>query len=148
MSASINPTFAPPAARASARFALTVLLPTPPLPLTTAIIFFTPFKIDFGSVRLLVVLLVKFTVTSASLFTSIFIAFTEAFFIRSFIGQAGVVNTIVKETLLSFITISFTIFSVTKSLPKSGSCTLPSAFKISFCVIVQLFVKKYILPQN
>ena len=42
ISASIKPTVAPPSAKASARLAERVLLPTPPFPLTTAIIFFTP----------------------------------------------------------------------------------------------------------
>src|SRR4051812_20429108 len=42
MSASIRPTFAPVFARASARLAATVDLPTPPLPLATATTWRTP----------------------------------------------------------------------------------------------------------
>ena len=42
MSASSTPTFAPSAASASARFTAVVDLPTPPLPLATAMMFFTP----------------------------------------------------------------------------------------------------------
>ena len=98
ISASINPTFAPPSANANAKFAETVLLPTPPFPLTTAIIFFTCAKTDFSSCLLLVVFEVKFTVTIACLLTNNLIAFSQAFFIKSFIGHAGVVNTMVKLT--------------------------------------------------
>jgi hypothetical protein len=42
MSASSRPTVAPSAASASARFTAVVLLPTPPLPLATAMMFLTP----------------------------------------------------------------------------------------------------------
>ncbi|MND09185.1 hypothetical protein D3C83_323160 [compost metagenome] len=42
MSASSNPTWAPSAASASARFTAVVDLPTPPLPDATAITFLTP----------------------------------------------------------------------------------------------------------
>ena len=50
MSASIKPTFAPSFASATARFTATVLLPTPPFPLATAIVFLTPGRIaDFLS---------------------------------------------------------------------------------------------------
>jgi len=94
------------------------------------------------STLLLLVLLVKFTVTSAFLLTSNFTALVLAVFIMSFMGQAGVVNTMVKETLLSLISTSCIMFNVTRSLPKSGSSTLLSAFNISSLVIVQLFVKK------
>ena len=66
----------------------------------------------------------------------------QAFIIRSFKGQAGVVKTTVNDTSKPFTTISFTIFNVTRSLPRSGSCTLLSAAKISSFVIVQFFVKK------
>ena len=41
MSASSNPTFAPVCANASARLTETVVLPTPPLPLATPMMFFT-----------------------------------------------------------------------------------------------------------
>ncbi len=41
MSASSTPTFAPSAASASARLTAVVDLPTPPLPLATAMMFFT-----------------------------------------------------------------------------------------------------------
>src|SRR4030095_14241891 len=88
MSASINPVFAPPCDKAKARFAATVLLPTPPFPLTTAIIFFTLVNIAAPSVLLVVVLEVNFTFTTTSLFTC-FIELTQAFFIISFKGQAG-----------------------------------------------------------
>jgi hypothetical protein len=73
-------------------------------------------------------------------------ALMQAFIISSFIGQAGVVNTMVNDTLLPSILISFTIFSVTRSFPRSGSCTLLRAFNISASVIVQLFVKKWNNP--
>ncbi len=42
MSASSTPTVAPSAASASARFTAVVDLPTPPLPLATAMMFLTP----------------------------------------------------------------------------------------------------------
>ena len=102
-------------------------------------IFFTPLNKVFASVRLLVVLLVKFTDTTASLFTKIFTAFTHAFCMWSFIGQAGVVSTTVNETSLPLITTSFIIFNVTRSCPRSGSCTLLRALNISSVVIFLCF---------
>ena len=42
MSPSIMPTLLPDLASASARFTATVVLPTPPLPAPTAMMFFTP----------------------------------------------------------------------------------------------------------
>ena len=42
MSTSSRPTCLPASARATARFTATVLLPTPPFPEATAIVFFTP----------------------------------------------------------------------------------------------------------
>ena len=44
MSQSSRPTFIPILAKATARLTATVLLPTPPLPLETAMMFFTPGK--------------------------------------------------------------------------------------------------------
>ena len=119
-----------------------VLLPTPPLPLTMAIIFFTPANICPPSFLLLDVFDVKFTVTIASLFTNNLTAFSLALRIISFIGQAGVVKIMVKATLLPSIVISLIMFNVTKSLPKSGSCTLLKACSIAASVITQVFVKK------
>src|SRR5262245_10104445 len=49
MSASIRPTFLPAICSASARFAATVDLPTPPLPLATARTCFTPGRFSFGA---------------------------------------------------------------------------------------------------
>jgi hypothetical protein len=116
-------------------------LPTPPLPLTTAIIFLTFGRMVFASVLLVVVLAVKFTWTTASLLTRSFTALTQAFLIISFMGQAGVVSTTVKETLLPSTTISLTIFNVTRSFPRSGSCTLLNASSTFSVVILQVFVK-------
>src|ERR1700734_336126 len=98
MSASISPTLAPPRERARAKLAATVLLPTPPLPLTTAIIFFTFGNNSLGSFRWVVVWAVNLTFTVASLFTSNLIALMQAFLIWSFIGHAGVVRITVKAT--------------------------------------------------
>ena len=138
----MSPTVAPPSARASAILAETVLFPTPPLPLTTAIIFLTPLNICKFSFRVEVVLAVKFTCTLASLLTSNLTAFSLAVRIMSFMGQAGVVSTMVKLTSLPLTFTSFTIFKVTRSFPKSGSCTLLRACNIASSVMVtQVFVK-------
>src|SRR5687767_1009319 len=141
----MSPTFAPPWEIARARLAATVDFPTPPFPLTTAMMFFTPGKMALLSVRLLVVFEVKLTVTTASLSTSNFIALMHAFLIISFIGHAGVVNTTVKETLFPVMAISLTIFNVTRSLPRSGSCTFPSASSTFSSVIFKAYVKMYLL---
>jgi hypothetical protein len=128
-------------AKAKAKFAEIVLLPTPPFPLTTAMIFLTFAKTVFSSFLKLLVLEVKSTLIMAALFTSNLMAFSQAFFIKSFIGQAGVVSTMVKLTSLPSTFKSLIILSVTKSLPKSGSCTLLNAFNISASVILKVFVK-------
>src|SRR4051812_46243818 len=144
ISASISPTLAPPAAKASARFAATVLFPTPPFPLTTAMIFLTFGKRAPLSDLLVVVFAVKFTRTFAFLSTSSFTALTHALLIMSFNGQAGVVSTTVKETSLSLITTSFTMFNVTMSFPRSCSCTLIKSLNTCSDVIKEDFVKNYL----
>ena len=121
-----------------ARFAATVLFPTPPLPLTTAMMFFTPGSIVLASCLADVVLLVKLTCTFAALFTKSFMAFSLAFAIISFMGQAGVVSMMVKLTASPFIFISFTIPRVTRSLPRSGSSTFLSASNIA-CSVISIF---------
>src|SRR6266536_5097171 len=50
MSASVRPTRRPCMCRATARLAATVDLPTPPLPLATAITCFTPGRAIFGGI--------------------------------------------------------------------------------------------------
>src|SRR5690348_6323049 len=107
-------------------------------------IFFTFGKTDPGSCRLVLVLAVKFTFTTASLLTSDLIAFSLALAIISFIGQAGVVSTTVKDTEFPLIAISFTMFSVTISLPRSGSCTFLNASKTFSGVILIVLLKRFI----
>src|SRR5687768_16077959 len=98
---------------------------------------------------MLLVLAVKFTVTTASLCTSERMAVSQFLAIRSFNGQAGVVSTTVNDTALPFMTISFTMFSVTISFPRCGSCTFRKASKtfsgvIHLSVLLKRFVSRKI----
>ena len=126
----MRPTFAPARIRATARFAATVDLPTPPLPLATATVFFTcgirfagfvPFDaVTFHVIR-----------TSTSFTPSAWTACLALAASWSRSGQAGVVSSIVKETRLSATWTSLTNPSDTMSRCRSGSWMALSAFKTS-----------------
>ncbi len=117
-----------------ARFTATVDLPTPPLPLATAIMFFTPGKRSFISFLRVVILESKSISIFLSLPQSSSIASMQSCIILSFRGQASVVKTTVNFICLGLISILSIILRVTKSFLKSGSSTLESV-----CSKVSLF---------
>ena len=133
MSASSSPTVAPAWASATARLTLTVLLPTPPLPDATAMMFLTPGHELLGLARLrppdhgapgdvdrLDAERRETPLTSAS--------------ISSLSGQAGVVSSIVKATVPSMATFR-TMSRVTMSPGSSGSRTARSASRMAASLI-------------
>ncbi len=123
ISASMMPTRAFCLASESARFTVTVDLPTPPLPEATAMMFLTPGS-RFRSPRIVVTRLVKLICTDMSVPKSSSSAARQSASSFSFIGHAGVVRTIVKLMEVPSIKMSSTIFRVTRSFRKSGSSTL------------------------
>src|ERR1043166_4194980 len=128
MSASMMPTRLPAFASATARFTATVVLPTPPLPAPTAMMFFTP-----GSgarapsptplERTLAVMLTSTALTPGIAITTA-LAWSR---IWSFTGHAGVVNSIVNETVPALTLRSLTKPRLTMSRWRSGSSTALSA---------------------
>ena len=105
-----------------ARFTATVDLPTPPLPAPTATTFFTCGRAPWrgpGAARVL---------AESSIFTCSAPAARRAavtsFSMRSFNGQAGVVNSMFTITVPPSMRTSLTMLSVTMSLKSSGSWTL------------------------
>src|SRR5450759_1076785 len=133
MSASRMPTRAPICASATARLTATVVLPTPPLPLATAMMFFT------GISSLLEMRLSARTWASILIFTCrtpgkrVTAALAScSICVRR--GQAGVVRTTVKDTSPPSIWTSLTMFNVTRSWCSSGSWTLPRASRTASLV--------------
>src|SRR5450759_528790 len=126
ISASRRPTLAPDLASATARLTLTVLLPTPPLPDATAMMFLTPgtsCSAARGVARrteALQVTAMPSTPTAAS-------TRRTSTSISSLSGQAGVVSSIVKATSDPSITRSLTMPRVTRLPPSSGSWTVRRA---------------------
>ena len=133
MSASTRPTFAPLAASATARLAATVLLPTPPLPEATAMIFFTPGRMVL-LLRMVVTREVIWITTLASLSTIVCTARSQASWMSCLSGQAGVVSTTVNDTVRPSTLMSSTMLSVIKSCPKSGSSTKLRAWRTASIV--------------
>ena len=139
---------APDLARASARFTATVDLPTPPLPLATAMVCFTPGIGAFAGIDL-----AFGASTSVSTDTSetpgmeatAFMALVSASFLCE---QAVPVNTILKLTLPPSIFKSLIILSVTRSLPWSGSMTPLSAAKTISSVILCDNADLHIMPEQ
>ena len=135
MSASTRPTLAPVLASAMARLTATVLLPTPPLPEATTMVWWmflnSSLNSSLGSGWGLEVRLIS---TSASRSTSSWMAAMQSSLIFFFMGQAGVVRTRSNDTFLPS-TLMFSIMPNSVRLrPKSGSFTCPRA--ISICVVV------------
>ncbi len=123
MSASRRPTDAPACASATARLTLTVLLPTPPLPDATAMMFLTPgtsCSAWRGCERRTIAPQVMSTLVAP-------IAPRAAFVVRSissFSGQAGVVSSMVIDSAEPSMTTFLTISRLTRSRPSSGSWTV------------------------
>src|SRR5438105_3751169 len=134
MSASSRPTSAPDLARAAARLTATVDLPTPPLPLATAMVCLTPGRMSAFCWRMkpgrtLAVIFTSTAVTPARAPT----ASSAMVLNRSRTGQAGVVSSKVKATRPSSDTRSSLIIPrLTTSRPRSGSTIVASAPRISF----------------
>src|ERR1700693_1384154 len=125
MSASRSPTLAPSAARATARWALTVDFPTPPLPLAIAIVFLTPgSRPPTGAEeRTFEVMRISTTSTPARPVTASRAWPSK----RSRTGQAGVVSSKVKLTRPPSTFKSLIIPSDTTSRPRSGSLMVARA---------------------
>jgi hypothetical protein len=118
------PTRPPQRASASARFTATVVLPTPPLPAPTAMMFFTPGSggrpiSGADTERTLAVMRTSTAVTPGNARTAA-VACSRSW---SFTGQAGVVSSIAKETWPSLIDRSLMKPSETMSRRRSGSLT-------------------------
>ena len=125
-SASIRPTRAPVSARATARFAATVDLPTPPLPEPTAITCLTPGRSGpLAPLRAvtLAVMSMLMLVTPGIWRT----ASRQSASILALSGQAGVVSSTVKATLPSQILTFLIMPRDTRSRCRSGSWTVPRA---------------------
>ena len=135
MSASSRPTVAPSRARLTARFTATVVLPTPPLPEATAIVFRTPgMRSAIGPPK------VRFTFEAHSIFTapapSPVSSSAMSDSIVALRGQAGVVSSTVIVTSDPSMSIPRTMFSATRSRPISGSLTRARAAMIASSVSV------------
>ena len=120
MSASSKPTEAPALARATARLTLTVVLPTPPLPEPTAMMFFTPGSScgPAGVVARRTAEVHVKSIFSAPIGRS---AASMRDWISSLSGHAGVVSSTVNDTLVPSIARSLTMFREIRLPPSSGS---------------------------
>ena len=131
MSASRMPTLAPSCARAMARLMETVLLPTPPLPAPTRMMFFTPGVSPPtptpGAAR---------TWAPQEIFTAVApaprSAASTSLPMVSLSGHAGVVSSTLSETVVPSTTRSFTIPRPTRSRCSSGSFTFFRASSAEF----------------
>src|ERR1041385_2310865 len=136
MSASRSPTRAPIRASAIARFAATVLFPTPPLPEPTAITGPTPssaFRSAEGSrgFRTRLIVCMRTSVTPGIVIT----ARRQSSSIWALSGHADVVSTSVNATVPPSTATSSIIPRVTRSRWRSGSFTVPSAASTASGVI-------------
>ncbi len=134
MSPSSRPTDAPDWASATARLTLTVLLPTPPLPDATAMMFLTPgtsCSAWRGWARRTMAPQVMSTPV-APIPTS---AARVVRSISSLSGQAGVVSSMVIAIAAPSMTTFLTMSRVTRSFPSSGSWTVRIASMTALSVI-------------
>ena len=123
MSASSSPTLAPAEARVTARLTATVVLPTPPFPLATAMMFFTPFITSPWSARRVAgMCALVFILMSSTPGMARMAALTSAS-ISARSGQAGVVRLSVNETSPPSTLRSSIMPRETTSLWSSGSFT-------------------------
>jgi len=127
MSASNRPTRAPSMAREIARLTAMVVLPTPPLPLETAMVLrkfwpiWSPMRRSLGTLASQLIVTAPMPGTRAS-------AARESLSILPRRGQAGVVSMMVKATSPPSIFRLRIMFSDTRSRCNSGSMTVPNAF--------------------
>ena len=122
MSASSRPTLAPSRARLTARLTATVVLPTPPLPEATAIVFLHS-RDQSAAGPPNDALHVARPVDPDGLGAQRGEASTMSDSIFAFSGQAGVVSSTVRSTTLPSISIDLTMPRLTRSRPISGSLT-------------------------
>src|SRR5580704_6925786 len=123
MSASSSPTLAPAEARLTARLTATVVFPTPPLPLATAMMFFTPLITSPWSARRVAgmcALVFIFTSWTPGTARTAVLTFAS---ISARRGQAGVVRLSVNETSPPSTLRSSIMPNETTSLRSSGSFT-------------------------
>ena len=145
MSASRRPTVAPSSASEVARLTETLLLPTPPLPDATAMMFFTPgtrfscccwpgvaFRTDAPQVM------------STSVAPSSLTWVSTSPPIWSLSGQAGVVRSIFNATAVPSMWISLTMSRLTMSRCSSGSWT----FRRASVMVVSLSMPISYLPSR
>src|SRR6188768_3669728 len=133
MSPSIIATRAPDWLSAMARLTATVVLPTPPLPAPTAMTFFTPGTGCFemsptAAGRTFAVIVTSTAVTPATRFAAA--PAPSPTCCRHWEPKSGCST--LNDTRPPSIRRYFTCFSVTMSLPKSGSCTVRSASRTVF----------------
>src|SRR5574337_1432489 len=122
----MSPTLAPARIRATARFAATVDLPTPPLPLATATVLSTPGRYDDWGSREVVTreVMVTSTCSTPGRAATTCLAPSSICFLT---GQAGVVSSMANLTLPPSICTSLMKPSETISRWRSGSWILASA---------------------
>ena len=131
MSQSSKPTRWPSRASETARLAATVLLPTPPLPLDTAMMFFTPGNKSGSSGRGACKVFV-FISTVTSFDTYAWMAASHAFTILLRKGFVGLSNIREKLTCIPLMRRSSSTISIsTTFLPVPGYRTVASASIIS-----------------
>ncbi len=123
---------APCFASATARFTATVLLPTPPFPAPTRMMFFTPGSIPAACGWPRTCALHE----SSSPFTpgTALSAASASAWIFAFSGQAGVVSSMVAKIRPPSTRTPFTIPACTRLTLSSGSITVLSAASTSFSV--------------
>ena len=141
MSASRSPTLAPLFASDAARFAATVDFPTPPFPLPTAMMFFTPLMRPVSGAGGRLTSAVMFTRTSLTPGTLESTAWRDCSRRRSLTGQAGVVRFTSKDTTPSAIFMLRMKLRETMSLPRSGSITERRASKIADSVMAAFVIQ-------
>src|SRR3990172_3269408 len=126
ISASSSPTRAPSRARLTARLTATVVLPTPPFPDATAMVFRTPgMRSAAGPPKERFTLLAQSTRTVVAPSEASPSTMSDSIF--AFSGQAGVVSSTVRSTVLPAISIDLIMPRLTRSRPISGSLTRPRA---------------------
>ena len=141
MSASRRPTRAPSRARLTARLTATVVLPTPPFPDATAMVFFTPgIRSAAGPPKERLTLLAQSTFTVVAPSAARPSTMSDSIF--AFSGQAGVVSSTVRSTVDPVISIDLTMPRLTRSFPISGSLTCDRAAMMFSSVSWSTIVKR------
>ena len=140
MSASSRPVLAPRWARLAARLMDTADLPTPPLPEATMMTFFTPGRRSSWSSwpDLLPRVLAPISTSTSSTPATRPTAASQSCWILDLSGQAGVVNSTVRDTRPPSTWISLIMPRLTRSWSSSGSMTSLRACLISSMVGILL----------